>query len=78
MSTDTIRGTYGSSHTPCDVFTYTTRRGTWYAVEGSSNVNRTFDDVVDGVNVEELTDFDYFSWTDGINSEEDLERAVEA
>lgn len=78
MSTSTVSGTYGGSRTPCDVFTYNTRRGTWYAVEGSSNVNCTHDDVEDGVDVEELADHDMFTWSDGIHSEDDLEKAVDA
>lgn len=79
MATNTVTGTYGGSQTPCSVFTFTARNGaTWYAVEGSSNVNCTYDQVSDGVDVEALSDHDMFTWPEGIHSEEDLERAVEA
>lgn len=78
MKTDTIRGTYGSAFTPCNVFTATERNGaTWYAVEGSCNVNCTYEELAPGVNVETVPDVDTFTWPDGIHSEEDLAAAVE-
>lgn len=76
--TKTISGTYGSGKTPCDVFTYTDHNGTWYAVEGSQNVNFTNEVLEDGVNVEEVSDMDCFTYSKGIHSEKDLEAAVEA
>lgn len=76
--TGTISGTYGSGRTPCTVYTYGSPFGTWYAVEGSSNVNHTTEELSDGVNVEEVSDDDAFTWPDGIYSEEDLESAVNA
>ncbi len=79
MKTNTIQGTYGSGETPCQVFTLTTRRGlTWYAVEDSHNVNATWYELTDGVNVETVPDVDAFTWPDGVHSEEDLETAVES
>ena len=73
----TVSGTYGSGQTPCDVYIYENRDGSyWYAVDGSVNVNRTWQDIEDGVDVEELDDFDMFTWPDGIHSEEELEEAV--
>ncbi len=74
----TIRGTYGSSQTPCDVFVYELRNGSsWYAVEGSCNVNKTFQELYDGVDVECVMDIDYFNYSNGINSLEELENAVD-
>ena len=79
MKTDTIKGTYGSGKTPCLVFTATDRNGaTWYAVEGSANVNRTMEDLENGVDVETVADFDSFTWPAGIDSEETLREAIEA
>ena len=79
MKTYMINGTYGSSKTPCFVFVMETASGLkWYAVEGSWIVNATYDDVEHDVDVEELNDVDTFTWKRGIDSEEDLETAVNA
>ena len=78
MKTNTIRGTYGSAFTPCNVFTAETRSGTWYAVEGSCNVNFTPDEITEPVDAESLSDTDAFTWPAGVNSEEELETAIEA
>lgn len=79
MTMNTIQGTYGSAQTPCEVFTATDRNGaTWYAVEGSSNVNLTSEDLADGVDVETIPDDDCFTWPDGIDSEETLLKAIGA
>ena len=78
MKTSQIPGTYGSGKTPCTVFTATTRHGTWYAVEGSCNVNFTPDELEPGVDVEEVQDTDSFTWSEGIDSEETLETAIDA
>jgi len=75
--TRTIQGYYGTSHNPCTVFCLDDNGGTWYAVEGSQNVNFTYDPVELGVDVEELQDVNAFTWPDGIHSEDDLEVAVE-
>ena len=73
-----VGGTYGSCYTPCTVFCYEdSRGGTWYACEGSQNVNCTYDPIEDGVDVEELSDVDHFTWPSGIDSTEELEEAVE-
>ena len=79
MKTSTLQGTYGSQQTPCNVITATTRDGgTWYAVEGSSNVNFTFAELTDGVDVETVEDVDTFTWPEGIDSEDELIEAIEA
>jgi len=75
--TRTIQGHYGTSHNPCTVFCLDDNGGTWYAVEGSQNVNFTYDPVGPCVDVEELQDVNAFTWPDGINNEEELEEAVE-
>jgi hypothetical protein len=76
MGTRTIEGTYGSSQTPCNIFVY--RR--WYVVEGSTGVNRACseDELIDGVDVEEISDVDFFTWSREITTEEELEEAVDA
>jgi hypothetical protein len=48
----------------------------WYCIEGSVNVNRTHEDIEDGVNAEELSDYDCFTWSSPIESEEELEAAI--
>jgi hypothetical protein len=68
----TINGFYGSNHTPCEIYTL----DGWYVVDGSLTVNRTYEDIEDGVDVEELSDYDCFTWSSPINSEEELEAAI--
>lgn len=73
MQTKTVSGTYG--RTACDVFVASDRNGlNWYAVEGSQNVNATYEDIKHGVDVEILSDVDYFYSSEAIDSEEMLER----
>jgi hypothetical protein len=50
----------------------------WYALSGSINVNRTDDDVFDGVNVEYLSDYDAFTASSSIECLEDLINEVES
>jgi len=74
-----IEATYGSQQTPCTVFFEECSRGrTYYAVEGSSNVNCTYEELCDGADVETVEDCDCFTWPDGICSHEDLVEAIEA
>lgn len=78
MTTSIITGTYGSGKTPCFVFTAQDHNGgTWYAVDGSNNVNYTYDEIEDGVNVEELQDVDFFTSSTPIESQSILEREAE-
>lgn len=77
MNLQEFTGTYGSGKTECTIFTAETAAGTWYAVEGSSNVNLTADEISNGTDVEGLSDIDYFSMSKGtIDSLEDLENAI--
>ena len=50
--------------------TYSGKR--WYCVEGSCNINCTYDEIVDGTNVETLSDIDTWSSRNGINSVDEL------
>lgn len=69
-----LEGTYGSMKTPCTVLYY----NGWYCVNGSKNVNRTHEELEDGVDVETISDYDYFSWSSKINTIEELIQAVES
>lgn len=75
MRTFEISGFYGTNNR-CTIFTIEKDGGTWYAVEGSTNVNFTDIEVHDGINVEELNDLDYFSADNPIESLEDLEKEL--
>jgi len=68
-----IKGYYGSQNTPCTIFSYKN----WYVVEGSVNVNRTYEELNLGVNVEEIDDFDVFTTSEPINTLEELKEAVD-
>lgn len=77
VKTKTVQGTYDGALTPCKVFIASDRNGlNWYAVEGSQNVNATYEDLDNGVDVETLNDVDTFTWFGDIDSEETLELAV--
>jgi len=72
-----VEGTYGRSKNPCTVFVSENGRGAkWYVAEGSVNVNRTYDDIEDGVDIEELSDDDSFTADVAINSLDELEEAI--
>lgn len=60
--------TYGSGNTKSIMYVY---KG-WYALDGSTNVNRTNDDICEGVNVETLNDYDYFTASNPIESLDNL------
>lgn len=71
-----LDGTYGRSKTPCTVFEY---EG-WYCVEGSTNVNLAAspdEELIDGVDVEEVCDIDTFTASSPINSLDELIEAVD-
>ena len=78
MKTKEVNGTYGSQKTPCTVLVCQNRDGSsWYCADGSLNVNLTFDEISEGVNIEQLNDVDMFSWSSAITTVEDLENAIE-
>jgi len=68
-----LQGTYGSELTEDTIYYY---KG-WYCVDGSINVNRTHEELKEGVNVEELQDYDVFTAGKPINSLQELINAVE-
>ncbi len=69
----TINGTYGSGKTPCNIFEH----DGWYCVEGSVNVNHTWEELKLGVDVEGISDDDMFTASKPIESEEELVEAIE-
>ena len=76
----TINGTYGSHRTPCKVFVSGSQSyygPMWYCVEGSMTVNRTWQDVADGVDTDALADFDCFTWSSPIATVEEFAEALE-
>ena len=79
MNTYTINGTYGASQNPCLVFVLENGDGSkWYVCEGSTNVNFTYDELSDGVDVETVSDYDCFTAGAAIMDEHELIAAVEA
>ena len=79
MNTYTVKGTYGSGKTKTEIFVYEYSNGAkWYAAKGSSNVNKTHNEIQDGVNIEELQDFDTFSNTKPINTISQFIKAIES
>jgi hypothetical protein len=50
-----IKGYYGTAN-EATIFEY----NGWYAVQGSTNVNFTIDELIQGVNVENVRDLDFF------------------
>jgi len=50
--------------------TYSGKR--WYCVEGSCNINCTYDEINEGCDVERISDIDTMSSRDGINSAREL------
>lgn len=68
----TVYGTYGRG-TACSVHCYSTWGGTWYAVEGSHNVNFCNSVVLgDGVDVELIEDDDTFTSAAPICDSQDI------
>jgi len=79
MNTYELDCTYGSNKTPDTLYVYEQSNGLkWYAVDGSQNVNATYENLEDEVGIEEVSDVDAFTWPKGVNSLEELEIAVES
>lgn len=74
----TLTVTYGRDHTRADCYVLPAQGGYWYAIHGSRNVNFTQEELTPGCDVEKLHDSDTFTWPDGVHSEDELERAVNA
>jgi len=74
-----VNGTYGRSKNESTIYVAEMPNGSkWYAVDGSQNVNCTYEDIEDGCDVEELADVDCFTWPKRVNSLDELEAAVNA
>lgn len=67
-----IKGTYGVG-TPCTIFVY----GRWYCIEGSKNINKTNEELNNGVDVEVLGDVDTLTSSEPIETLEELKKAVD-
>ena len=68
-----INCVYGSEHQNSLLFVY----NGWYVCEGSVNVNKTTDDLIEGVDIELLTDIDCYTSTKPINSLEELKAFID-
>jgi len=79
MRTAEFNGFYGSGKTECIILVAYNRDGSaWYCVQGSQNVNKTYDCIEDNTNVETLSDVDMFTAYDEINDLNTLIEAIEA
>ena len=67
-----VNGFYGTRNRGT-IFVYETYSGKrWYCVEGSCNINCTYDEINEGCNVERLSDIDTMSSRNGIDSVNEL------
>ena len=64
----------GNSKRLCTCFLVTDRNGlTWYACEGSTIVNATYDEIVEYTNIEQVADVDCFTFNEPFTSLEQFE-----
>lgn len=74
-----VNGFYGSQNTPTNVLVAENYRGEkYYVAEGGTIVNQTEEEIKNGVNIEELVDFDCLTVSEPIYTLEELEQAIEA
>jgi hypothetical protein len=67
-----VNGFYGTRNRGT-ILVYERNNGKrWYCVEGSCNINCTYDEIVEGTNVETLSDIDTMSSREGIYSTREL------
>lgn len=67
-----VNGFYGTRNRGT-ILVYERNNGKrWYCVEGSCNINCTYDEISDGTNVETLSDIDTMSSMDPIESVNEL------
>ncbi len=78
MTTFEVDGFYGTRNRAIIYCAKDRRGGTWYAAEGSTNINYTFDELIDGVNIESLHDVDSLSADNPVNSTEDLVNEIQS
>ena len=71
---------YGSSHNKGVAFVIPNYSKTtcWYIVKGGVIANKTWNDIHEGCDVEELEDFDCCTSKDPINSLEEFEKFLES
>lgn len=72
-----VTGFYGSGRTPCTILCATDYYSTFYVVEGGTIVNNTYETLENGVNVEEISDFDCFTVNNPIESLQELEKSID-
>ena len=62
-----ITGTYGSNETETEIYTYQDDDGlNWYVCHDSKNINATYEEIKEGVNIELLSDVDCITSIDSI------------
>ena len=79
MKTRVISAYYGRVpyRHDCEVYVCDEACGlSWYIVDGGTVVNATYDDITDGMDIDELNDEACFTWNEPIFSEEELLTAV--
>jgi hypothetical protein len=76
VATYEVEGFYGTRNRGTIFVAETSNGGKWYCVEGSCNVNFTYDAIQRGTNVESLRDSDTMSSTSGIDSLDELENFI--
>lgn len=76
IATYEVEGFYGTRNRGTILVAETSNGGKWYCVEGSCNVNFTYDIIQHGTNVESLRDSDTMSSTRPINSYDELESFI--
>jgi len=67
-----VNGFYGSRNRGTILVYETFSCKRWYCVEGSCNINCTYDEINEGCDVERLSDIDTMSSRDGIYSAREL------
>lgn len=77
MKSTHIAGYYGNRPNPADIFILEMNGGTWYAVEGSQNVNFTYEEIKEGINVESIVDAEGFHADVEIDGNEVFENEVD-
>lgn len=79
MKSYTVSGFYGCNkeQNKADVFVYEINGLHWYCIDGSQNVNATYNPIEEGVDVEILEDVDTFTTLFPVESLEDLEQEVD-
>lgn len=74
-----VNDTYGSGNTLAEILVALDKRtgSAWYCVAGSTNLNKTYLPVDEGVNVECLDDYDTMTVSQPVEDLEDLEKELE-